>query len=156
MYIYKRSCQDFVIVTQVMSSQNKKGEVGTESTVPIRSAVNVERLDCPNPHPMVQPQTAVTSQNRTTGMVGRHTPSLTCLQLPGRRSVVLYRPPRLSFVVCTTYRPRSRETWPVVLIGRGHHYKNDEDISLFQMITRCHCECTPRTRYRHDHYWCRR
>ena len=38
----------FVIVTQVMSSQNKEVEVRTESLVPISSSVNVKRPDCPN------------------------------------------------------------------------------------------------------------
>ena len=37
------SLSRFVIVTQVMSSQNKGGEVRTGSPVPISSAVNVER-----------------------------------------------------------------------------------------------------------------
>ena len=66
----------------------------------------------------VQLRTAATSQNRTTGMVDWHTsaPSVTCLQLPGRRTVILYHPSRLSFVVCT---PLST----VVLIDRGHHYR---------------------------------
>ena len=44
------SLSRFVIVTQVMSSQNKEGEVRTESPVPITCAVNVERPDCSNPH----------------------------------------------------------------------------------------------------------
>ena len=39
----------FVIVTQVISSQNKVGEIRTDSPVSISSAVNVERTDCPNP-----------------------------------------------------------------------------------------------------------
>ena len=67
------SLSRFVIVTQVMSSQNKVGEVGTESPVPISSAVNVERPHCPNPHQTVQLQMVVTSQNRTNDLVGRHT-----------------------------------------------------------------------------------
>ena len=50
-------------ITQVMSSQNKEGEVRTENPVSISSGVNVKRPDCLNQHQTVQLQMIVINQN---------------------------------------------------------------------------------------------
>ena len=145
-YRHKSRCHSFVIVTQLISrrmgwrgprSQQVQPSCRNVQTVPITQCNRSTPDDCIESNET----TNVVECNRSTSDGCIESNETTAWSTVIKRSTCdLPSTARWSYRPSLTYpsscdrpsRTRSREPCSVVLIGRGHHYKNDEQTGLFQ------------------------